>query len=103
MMRTRAHRTLTKKARSALIWAAAYFVVLQLAGSLLFDYVWTAVRFPSAAQVLIRLEQRGKNPDIVCLGSSRFGAGINESEIGWELQQRLQLPSRPEVFNASVP
>lgn len=99
-MKKRKRLSLSSKARSALAWAAVFFVLLQLAGSLLFDHVWTSVRFPSAAQVVARLDRK---PDIVFLGSSRFGTDVNETEIGWEIQQQRQLPRRPEVLNASVP
>ncbi len=89
------------RARASLIWAWALFVAIQLVGGWFLDYRWQAVRFPSAAGVMARLEQE-PSPEIVFLGSSRFGGGIKpeviEPLLAAEKEDRVV-----SVLNAAVP
>jgi len=89
------------RGRSALLWAGGLFLLLQFLGGLVLDYAWTAVRFPTAARLLAYLETRPKAPDIVCLGSSRFGLGLHAPEVGWTLAEEFGHEG-VGVFNASV-
>jgi hypothetical protein len=84
----------------ALVWAGAVFAVVQLVGGLLLDYCWPTVRFPQAGCVLAILGQMPQTPDIVCLGSSRFGCGVREDVLNPLLAQYTQPP--PRLLNASV-
>jgi len=90
-----------RRARSALLWTAGLFLLVQQTGGVLLDYVWPALRFPSAANVLARLEE-GRPPDIVCLGSSRFAHGLVESDLERGVTRQLGGPA-PVILNASVP
>jgi hypothetical protein len=89
--------------RSVLLWAAGLFVAMQLSASLLLDYAWPLVRFPSARHVLAHLAAEPDRPDIVSLGSSRFEAGIISTEISCLLNQEFRLEPPVVFFNASVP
>lgn len=93
----------SRHARAVLLWAVALYGAVQLTAGLLLDYRWPLLRFPSAAYRMIQLSQQSATPDVVTLGSSRFGAGIVPREISTLLNSECQ-PSRPiGIFNASVP
>jgi hypothetical protein len=97
------HSPLHHRARSALLWAGAWFMFAQFLGGLVLDYVWTSVRFPSADRHMAALEQMPASPDIIFFGSSRFEAGIHLAEIQRTLQAELPGTCQPRVFNAAVP
>jgi len=78
-------------------------VLVQLLVSLALDYVWPSVRFPSAQIVLTTLSRTRFEPDVVCLGSSRFAAGIREAEVRRSIQELVPGVRPPEVFNAALP
>jgi hypothetical protein len=74
-----------------------------LAASLLFDYAWPLVRFPSARQRLAELAVHPVAPDIVALGSSRFAGEIVSGEISNLLSCECRTGRPVGVFNASIP
>jgi hypothetical protein len=91
------------KARATLLWGLILFAAAQVVGGLLLDYCWPQLRFPSAAGVLARLHQQ-PDPQIVFLGSSRFGSAIFDHEIASLLQRNSDKPDQPyPVLNAAVP
>ena len=90
-----------RRARAALLWTAGLFLAAQLVGGFLLDTVGQAIRFPSAAHVLERVEQ-GERPAVICLGSSRFAHGLNESLLKEGLTRELG-GAGPAILNASVP
>jgi hypothetical protein len=82
--------------RRSLLWAALCFCLAHLLAGLLLDYHWPQVRFPEFQLVLDELDSMRPGPDIVFVGSSRFGYGLNrdilESHLRSELgDQRLQV------------
>ncbi len=82
-------------------WALATFFAVHLIGGLLLDYHWPHLRFPSADATLKTLTKQPRSPDVICLGSSRFGAGFVQEEV----RQRLQEASNDSeviVFNAAI-
>jgi hypothetical protein len=92
-----------RRSRRVLLWAVGLFVVAQLTTSLLLDYCWPLLRFPSARKVLAHLAAEPDKPDIVTLGSSRFEAGIVPTEISSLVSQECRTDRPVRVFNASVP
>jgi hypothetical protein len=72
------------RARATLAWAAALFAAAEMGGSLLLDYAWPGLRFPSAAGV-VRQFRRRPQAGVIILGSSRLEAlvpGEMESLLG---------------------
>jgi hypothetical protein len=100
MARRADHR---RRSRSAVLWAVAIFVLAQFASGLLLDYRGLAIRFPSAAAVTNALTPDRPAPDIVCVGSSRFGCGIVPTEISRLLAPGVSSRRPPTIFNASTP
>lgn len=92
-----------RRARAALMWAAGLFVTGQLAGGLLLDYAWPAVRFPSLAQLLDRRRSGPEDAQILCLGSSRFGIGLRPSVMRAAFRKELGDAAPVGICNASVP
>ena len=100
-MPARMHKT-PAHAKRALLWTAGVYVAAQLTFSLLLDYRWPFMRFPSAR---VRLDQLAKSqikPDIVLLGSSRFEAGIIPAEIAWQLDRQCLLDHPVGVFKGGI-
>ncbi len=75
---------------------------MQIVGGLILDYGWPWVRFPSAGIVLEDLRGSPEPPRIVCLGSSRFMAGLPEHQLGALLQEQLGASRPIPVLNAAV-
>lgn len=99
----RGDRSNTRRGRRIVGWTIAIFAVVQLAAGLLLDYRWPLVRFPSAGNVSKRLELcRPDGPDIVFLGSSRFGNSIRPDVVQPRLRARTG-DQRVEVTNGWVP
>lgn len=90
-----------RRAKSAVVWFAALFLLVQLAGSWLLDHAWLPLRFPTAARLLAHLDKHHRPPDIVLLGSSRFGIGLHGGHIAQVLADR-QSGCKPFVFNACI-
>lgn len=82
-------------------WAVAGVLFLHLVGGLLLDYRWPEVRFPSAESTLQALRRQPRDPDILCLGSSRFGAGFVQEQIRQQLQEETGHLD-VLVFNAAI-
>jgi hypothetical protein len=80
----------------------AVFVLAQVTGSLTLDYLWPQVRFPVLAKQLNRLKTISPPPTVVCLGSSRLGTSIFDTEMTQVLRQATGDPDAL-VFNASMP
>jgi hypothetical protein len=85
-----------------LAWLGGLFCLAQLAGGLLLDYVWVGPRHPYMAHMLSALHAGGGNPEIVFLGSSRFGSDICCGVLDAQLRYRLGEHA-PRTFDASVP
>jgi hypothetical protein len=81
---------------------AVFFVLAQLTGGLGLDYLWPLVRFPLLAKQIHRLENTSPPPTVVCLGSSRLGTSIIDTEMTQTLRQATG-EAAAQVFNASVP
>jgi hypothetical protein len=92
----------SRRARRALLWAAILFLLVQLLAGVALDYYGMAVRFPTAAHLLAALDASQRKPNIVFLGSSRFGMGLSAPEISRIMCQQLPGSPSPEVFNASL-
>lgn len=82
-------------------WTLATFFAVHLLGGLLLDYRWPHLRFPSADATLKVLARQPRSPDVICLGSSRFGAGFVQEEIRQQLQE-ASGDSEVIVFNAAI-
>ncbi|MBI2804190.1 MAG: hypothetical protein HYX68_04300 [Planctomycetes bacterium] len=88
-----------RRGRRILLWIACWFLLAQIACSLVLDYFWVRVRNPMQAERYARLKARARPPEILFLGSSRFGGDINCEVMDAEL--RAQLGDRaPRTFNA---
>ena len=88
------------RARQSLRWAVGLFFAVQLVGGLLLDYRWPEIRFPSVARTLKALSRTDVSPEIMCLGSSRFGAAFAQDRIADWIAEATGR--RPVVFNASI-
>src|SRR5256885_6920524 len=73
--------------RRLLLWTAAVFLALETAGGLVLDYRFPQIRFPFAFGTLDKLRAEPHAPDLVYLGSSRFGTCLSESELTHELRR----------------
>jgi hypothetical protein len=100
-MPARTHRT-PAHAKRALLWTVGLYVAAQLTFSLLLDYRWPFLRFPSAHARLGELAKSQIKPDIVLLGSSRFEAGIVPAEIAWQLDRQCSLDHPVGVFKGGI-
>jgi hypothetical protein len=96
----RRRRQYHARSKRTILWLAGTFVVLQLVAGLWFDYVQPRVRFAHLHRQLDKLAARPKSPDILCLGSSRFGTCLIDQELTRFLsEQGYDL----EVLNLGVP
>ena len=93
--------THARRGRRALLWAVAVFALAQFGGGLLLDYVWPELRFPTAHLTFKALQQQPRSPDVMCLGSSRFGAGFQQGNIQEVLRDDTG-DAQVTVFNAAI-
>lgn len=91
----------SRRGRRALLWAFTVFVLVQLGGGLVLDYIWPELRFPTAYLTFKALQQQAKAPDVMCLGSSRFGAGFAQEQIRDILREETG-DTTLTVFNAAI-
>lgn len=92
-----------RRGLAVLAWGLGLYALAQLAGGLALDYIWPDVRFPSFGQVLQHWRACKRTPDVLCIGSSRFGAGIVPAAMRGAFREALGADCRIDVFNASVP
>jgi hypothetical protein len=92
-----------RRGRHIVVWGVGAFMACHLVGSVLLDYCWQRVRFPTAAYLFDALRERGRAPDVVILGSSRIGLGFSAAEAGDALRRRFPTGRALTVFNAAVP
>ncbi len=90
------------RSRAVLLWGLGVFLGTQLLGSLLLDYCWPVLRFPSAARVLSLVSQTPP-PRLVLLGSSRIEIGIESAEMEDLLRREFRLEQGFPILNAAVP
>lgn len=82
-----------------ILWLLGTFVIAQGVAGVWFDYVQPRVRFSHLYRQFDLLEEQPP-PDVLCLGSSRFGTCLSDAEMA----EQLRLGSRgPSVFNLGVP
>lgn len=93
---------LAARGRKALAWAAALFVLACLAGWALIDLCPLRYRFPEAAFVVNHAPAGDHSPEVVLLGSSRFGLGINPAAFTAALRQHSG-DANLEGYNAAIP
>jgi hypothetical protein len=85
--------------RRTLLWVVGVFFGLQLAAGVVLDHYWPEVRFPTAGRLWRMVQDCPRSPDIVFLGSSRFGMGVSDKLIN----ESLKCNGRALVtFNAST-
>jgi hypothetical protein len=84
------------------LWLMGLFLLAQLLGGLILDYLWIRVRFPWQAEVYDNLQARAKRPEILFLGSSRFCSNWNCGILDAALKNDLGEQA-PRTFNASLP
>jgi hypothetical protein len=89
------------RGRRAIAWAGLFFLLAQIGGSVLLDYVWTAVKFRSLTNNVAAIETWKRSPDLICLGSSRMGAAFRQDVVQDRLRQATG-DSTLFVFNASI-
>ncbi|MBI2804191.1 MAG: hypothetical protein HYX68_04305 [Planctomycetes bacterium] len=85
-----------------LLWIPCLFLLAQISGGLVLDYAWVRPRYPMKDDMLTNLHSRKHLPEIVFLGSSRFGSDIDCGVMDAELRHRLG-DGAPRTFNASLP
>ncbi len=84
------------------LWALALFLLAQVSGGLVLDYLCIRVRFPWLADVYENLRARARQPEIIFLGSSRFASDFNCGVLDAALRHDLG-EGAPRTFNAAVP
>jgi len=84
------------------LWTMGLFVLAQVLGGLVLDYLWIRVRFPWQADMYEILQARARPPEILFLGSSRFGCTWDCNILDAGLRQELGEQS-PRTFNCSLP
>lgn len=92
----------SRRGAAVLVWTVVLFFLGQTLGGLLLDTSWTRVRNPFLHWHLDRLAVLDSPPTIVCLGSSRFGSQLDESEVTRTVRELTGDP-KVRVFNASLP
>jgi hypothetical protein len=97
------HSDLRRRMRATVFWTVGVFLAMQLLTSLMLDCAWPLLRFPSAATLVSELRRSSAHPEIICLGSSRFGAGINSPVVESAIALQTGMASPPVVFNAAMP
>src|SRR5436190_10492032 len=98
--RPRGRRHYERRCRRTLAWLACTFVAAQIVAGLWFDYVQPRVRFSQLYRQLDLLRDRPTSPDILCLGSSRFGTCLVDQEMTRLLREG---GSDLNVLNLGVP
>jgi hypothetical protein len=84
-----------------LLWMGLAYLCIQLVGGIILDYHLPQLRFPSATATFEALSRLPHAPEVICLGSSRFGAGFVQQEIRDRLR-RASGDSQVLVFNAAI-
>ncbi|WP_020470671.1 SGNH/GDSL hydrolase family protein [Zavarzinella formosa] len=75
-----------RRSRRVLSWALAGFFLIQFAGGLVLDYARPGIRFPMMRSMLDSLAMEPRSPDVIVLGSSRFQACVNATELTHEVR-----------------
>lgn len=91
-----------RRGRCILFWMLGSFFALQLAGGFLLEHVFPQVRFPFLYRQLALLDEQPRPPNIVFLGSSRFGCGLSGDAVT-DLLHRLTGDPQVQAFNAAIP
>jgi hypothetical protein len=94
--------TASRRSRRALLWGAAFFLLLQAGGGVALDVLFPLYRFPSARDALDALARQPTPPRLLVLGSSRFGCGFDVGEAN-RLLWSATGSTRLRTFNLSVP
>jgi hypothetical protein len=85
-----------------LLWVPCLFLLVQVLGGLVLDYVWVRPRNPMKTDMYARLKARKQPPEVLFLGSSRFMGDFNCAVMDAEL--RLHLGDEaPRTFNGGLP
>jgi hypothetical protein len=92
---------LQDRGRRVVVWLVGLFVATQLGIGFFLDYFCLGVRFPQAAGHERRWAAMAQPPDIVCLGSSRFGCVIAPDALNDALRSFLGVDV-PQVDLATV-
>jgi len=91
-----------QRGKRAVIWAAALFVLASLAGEVLIDLCPLRFRFPEAAFVVEHAPKGEQSPQVVLLGSSRFGLGV-DARAFTESMRKAGGDQTLSGYNASIP
>jgi hypothetical protein len=84
------------------LWATLAFFATQFTAGIALDYTWPQVRFRKFFDQVARVDSLPTAPTVVCLGSSRFGCGLDEAEMTLQLRE-LTGDATAQVFNAACP
>jgi hypothetical protein len=90
------------RGRNVLLWAAGLYLAAILVLDVAIDSRWPELRSPYLVDILYQLGQvPSGGPQVVCIGTSRFGMAFSADEVQAQLQQTTG-DARIEVFNASA-
>lgn len=98
MTHTRTHQ----RGCRILLWMTGLFFVGQIAGGMLLDRVLPRLRFPFLYEQLDRLAAEPHAPNIVFLGSSRFGSNTSGEYITERMHEFTSVKTA-RAFNAAIP
>lgn len=90
------------RGRRVVLWTIGLFWIGQFLVGWVLDVGAPWLRFPHLFQQAERALNQERMPTVVCMGSSRFGTGLNEEEMTRVLQAKTGDPAA-QVFNASIP
>lgn len=91
-----------RRASLILLWFAGIFVLVQVLGSLAFDYLVPRVKFAHLHRHINKLAGLDQPWSVIFLGSSRTGTSITDAEAS-EILHAAQGPGAGEVVNLAVP
>jgi hypothetical protein len=89
------------RALQVFLWAGVSFALVQLGGNLWIGVCQPELRSAYLLDVFQQAAECDYRPQILCLGTSRLGMGLNCEVANAELRQGTRDPS-VEVFNASI-
>ena len=86
----------------ALLWMGGVFVLVQFTAGLVLDYGVPDVRNPLLRMHLHSIDSRRTPPEILCLGSSRTGCGIDD-RLATRFLRVATNNADVQIFNAALP
>jgi len=92
----------SSNSRRTLLWCALFLLISPIPGGWLIDHCPMHIRFPEGAATVSSWEKANPHPNILLLGSSRFGSFIRTADLSAATKQLVGNDS-PLFFNSAIP